>query len=214
MKVVRISALRTSRFYPQETFLVLISVRVYVDPSATVRPDGISQWKIPVKHRKPKRRSSGLWRSASINFVILIKYTIRKEISYFCATEISITVFTGSANSLCVMVDMCMSNLHVYLFEININTIVSSTNINFKCCLRFRHSRENLCVYLLPVMRATTPSHLVINMTKSVVTYHLHWVIASRTFFWKILVVSSKSRIVFVILSFWKWDRYFLSKRL
>ena len=38
----------TAAFTPQEIFLVLIPIRVWVNPRVTVRPEGLCQWKIPM----------------------------------------------------------------------------------------------------------------------------------------------------------------------
>ena len=48
MKVVRLSAICSGRLYPQEIFLVLISVSGWIDPGAIARQQGLCHWRIPM----------------------------------------------------------------------------------------------------------------------------------------------------------------------
>jgi hypothetical protein len=48
MKVVKLSDIVPAAFATQEIFMVLISVRGWVNPRVIVRPEGLCHWKIPV----------------------------------------------------------------------------------------------------------------------------------------------------------------------
>ena len=48
IKMIKFSALCTSRLYPLDVPMVLISVTGWIDPRTIVRPEELRQWKIPV----------------------------------------------------------------------------------------------------------------------------------------------------------------------
>jgi hypothetical protein len=62
-QVARFTALN-----PQEIFLVLISVRSWVDTKAIVRPEGVSQWRITMAPSEVKQLTFRLLRSAWTNY--------------------------------------------------------------------------------------------------------------------------------------------------
>jgi hypothetical protein len=68
MKVTRLSALSAARLYPPRRSMVLISVRGWVDPRATVQLEGLSHWKSESPHRELNPRPSGLRCSAASNY--------------------------------------------------------------------------------------------------------------------------------------------------
>jgi hypothetical protein len=65
---VRISALDAGRPLPPGRFLVLVSVKGWVDPRSIVRLEGLGQMKIQWSHRESNPRPSGLYHSASTNY--------------------------------------------------------------------------------------------------------------------------------------------------
>jgi hypothetical protein len=64
--------------------------------------------------------------------LLLINCTIGKEITYSCATEIRIAVFTGPPIATVLRSILKVITSYFYLFKIHINTIVSSTHASSK----------------------------------------------------------------------------------
>jgi len=70
MKVVWSSTLSSCRLYPQEIFLVLISVTDRIDPSAIMRPEGC-QWKFAMTPSGKNWSVSGFHREVDENCNLL-----------------------------------------------------------------------------------------------------------------------------------------------
>jgi len=88
MKVVRMSALRTGHLYPQETSLVFICVRGWVDPRATMRPEWLRQWDIPTI---PSRIERAICRLV-VQFLNQLRHRVPPNWIYYC-TKIYIKVY-------------------------------------------------------------------------------------------------------------------------
>jgi hypothetical protein len=108
MKVVRLSALRTGRLYPQEILLVLISVRDWVGPMAIVWPEGLCQRKIPKTPQGIKPATFGNLTVLCINRAILLD------------TSISLRYMTPFSVRWCVILLLLLSE---FLYQVSIGLL-------------------------------------------------------------------------------------------
>jgi hypothetical protein len=114
---------------------------------------------------------------------LFIDCTIGREITYSCATEIRITVFTGLpiASALRSILQVITSYLFIYLKSILIlpSLLRMIPPSGVVCC---RYCSKSLFAYLLNVMCATVSAHLFFDKTKCAVRHPRHWVIVFRIF--------------------------------
>jgi hypothetical protein len=123
MKVASLSALRTGQLYPQEIFLVLISVRGWFGPRDIVWPERrLCQWKLPMKPRP-----SGLERTASTN----------------CTTECLTHTHTHTHIYIYIYIYI-YTHTHIYIYPVHNSYTRINTHIH-----KFTHTRTHahMCTY-------------------------------------------------------------------
>ena len=118
-----------------------ISVRGWVYPSPTVRPEGLCQWQIPMT-------PSGI-QTATFRLVVqrlnrlryeVINCTRRKEMSSLSTTKYTLLCSQGLPVPSVLRSMSAGHTLTFHFFKIHINIFVPSTRIYSKLFLRFRYS--------------------------------------------------------------------------
>jgi hypothetical protein len=89
----RLSALCASRFLPPGGFLVLTSVRGWVDPRAIVRLEGLGKLKEIHLIRDSNRRPSSVWHSTSTNYATACPIFLIWDIYMCVSTYICLSIY-------------------------------------------------------------------------------------------------------------------------